>query len=145
MSAQESINRTAARTQRALVLRHLKSGRTLTQDEAQALYGVRRLAARISELRNDFGFPIKTETVDVGGVSGLARYSLAMTPEDVEKKRAVLQSLLRGDAVEAVPGVSPDELARLVEYLRADGWPVLAIEGKYVLIGARKEAAGNER
>ncbi len=143
MSAQESINRTAARTQRALVLRHLKSGRTLTQDEAQALYGVRRLAARISELRNDFGFPIKTETVDVGGVSGLARYSLAMTPEDVEKKRAVLQSLLRGDAVEAVPGVSPDELARLVEYLRADGWPVLAIEGKYVLIGVGKEAASD--
>lgn len=143
MSAQESINRTAARTQRALVLRHLKSGRTLTQDEAQALYGVRRLAARISELRNNFGFPIKTETVDVGGVSGLARYSLAMTPEDVEKKRAVLQSLLRGDAVEAVPGVSPDELARLVEYLRADGWPVLAIEGKYVLIGVGKEAASD--
>ena len=104
---------------------------------------MRRLAARISELRNDFGFPIKTETVDVGGVSGLARYSLAMTPEDVEKKRAVLQSLLRGDAVEAVPGVSPDELARLVEYLRADGWPVLAIEGKYVLIGVGKEAASD--
>ncbi|RKJ75659.1 MULTISPECIES: helix-turn-helix domain-containing protein [unclassified Pyramidobacter] len=144
MSAQESINRTAARTQRALVLRHLKSGRTLTQDEAQALYGVRRLAARISELRNDFGFPIKTETVDVGGVSGLARYSLEQTPEDIKKKRAVLQSLLRGDAVEAVPGVSPDELARLVEYLRADGWPVLAIEGKYVLIGVGKEAASDD-
>lgn len=144
MSAQEGINRAAAKTQRALVLRHLKSGRTLTQDEAQALYGVRRLAARISELRNNFGFPIKTETIDVGGVSGLARYSLEQTPEDIRAKRAVLQSLLRGDAVEAVPGVSPDELARLTGYLRADGWPVLAVEGKYVLIGAGKEAAGNE-
>ncbi|WOL38877.1 helix-turn-helix domain-containing protein [Pyramidobacter sp. YE332] len=143
MSAQESINKAAARTQRALVLRHLKSGRTLTQDEAQALYGVRRLAARISELRNDFGFPIRTEMVDVGGVSGLARYSLEQTPEDIKRKRAVLQSLLRGDAVEAVPGVSPDELARIMGYLRADGWPVLAIEGKYILIGAGKGAASD--
>lgn len=143
MSAQESINKAAARTQRALVLRHLKSGRTLTQDEAQALYGVRRLAARISELRNDFGFPIKTEAIDVGGVSGLARYSLEQTPEDVEKKRAVLRLLLSGDAVEAVPGVSPDELARIMGYLRADGWPALAIEGKYILIGAGKGAASD--
>lgn len=143
MSAQENINRAAARTQRALVLRHLKSGRTLTQDEAQELYGVRRLAARISELRNDFGFPIKTETIDVGGVSGLARYSLEQTPEDVEKKRAVLRLLLRGDAVEAVPGITSDELSRLAGCLRADGWPVLAIEGKYVMIGAGRGVASD--
>jgi|GEM_PF-4877310 len=39
------------RTQKDKVLEHLRSGKPIDQDTAQALYGVRRLAARISELK----------------------------------------------------------------------------------------------
>lgn len=40
-----------ARSHRDLILDHLASGRPLTADEARDLYGCRRLAARIHELR----------------------------------------------------------------------------------------------
>ena len=36
------------RTQKDKVLAHLQSGKSIDQDTAQALYGVRRLAARTS-------------------------------------------------------------------------------------------------
>ena len=38
------------RTQKDKVLAHLQSGKPIDQDAAQALYGVRRLASRITEL-----------------------------------------------------------------------------------------------
>jgi len=39
------------RTQKARILEHLRTGKTLTQDEARALFGCMRLASRVSELR----------------------------------------------------------------------------------------------
>ena len=41
------------RTQKDKVLAHLQSGKSIDQDTAQALYGVRRLAARTSELKKE--------------------------------------------------------------------------------------------
>lgn len=38
-------------TQRAKVLAYLREGHPLTQDEAMEMFGCRRLASRISELR----------------------------------------------------------------------------------------------
>lgn len=38
-----------------LIVRHLKSGKPITQDEAKDKYGVRRLAARIFDLREEYG------------------------------------------------------------------------------------------
>ena len=37
------------------VMRHLMTGKSLTQDEAKDLYGIRRLSARIFDLREEFG------------------------------------------------------------------------------------------
>ena len=37
--------------QKDLVLEHLRTGQSLTQDQARAEYGVMRLASRISELK----------------------------------------------------------------------------------------------
>lgn len=47
-------------TQNQIILRHLKSGRTLTHLEAMLNYGVGRLAARVNELRSQ-GVSISTE------------------------------------------------------------------------------------
>ena len=37
------------------VMRHLMTGKSLTQDEAKDLYGIRRLSARIFDLREEYG------------------------------------------------------------------------------------------
>lgn len=49
-------------TQCERILHHLKEHGSITSDEAKALYGVARLASRISDLRAQ-GLSIKTETV----------------------------------------------------------------------------------
>lgn len=41
------------RTQKDKVLEHLRSGKPIDQDMAQSLYGVRRLASRITELKKE--------------------------------------------------------------------------------------------
>ena len=53
-------------TQRTKLVRRLSSGKNLTVNEAESKYGIKRLAARIHELREE-GFPIYTNTVVVKG------------------------------------------------------------------------------
>lgn len=52
--------KTKTQVQQEKILRHLKSGRTLTQRQAKHLYGVGHLFARIAELRAE-GYEIETE------------------------------------------------------------------------------------
>lgn len=58
---------------------HLKSGRTITQREAERLYGIGRLGARILELKAE-GLPIESERIKVKKSNGrtalVARYYL---------------------------------------------------------------------
>ena len=62
------------KSQKEVILEFLKSGRSLTDLEAFRLFGVRRLAARIHELRED-GHRI--QAVDErSGVARFARYRL---------------------------------------------------------------------
>ena len=64
---------------RDLVLMHMKKYGSITQDEADEEYGIKRLSARIKELR-DMGYPIKTDMISCknrrGRTSNFARYSL---------------------------------------------------------------------
>ena len=64
---------------RDLVLMHMKKYGSITQDEADEEYGIKRLSARINELRN-MGYPIKTEMLSCknrrGSISNFAKYSL---------------------------------------------------------------------
>lgn len=49
-------------TQRCQIIRHLRIYGSITDLEAFADYGIRRLGARIYDLKKD-GYPIKTEMV----------------------------------------------------------------------------------
>jgi hypothetical protein len=60
-------------TQNDLILRELKQ-RDLTALDAVEL-GIMRLAARISDLRNE-GYEIETETIKTAGGARVARYRL---------------------------------------------------------------------
>lgn len=64
---------------RELVLMHMKKYGSITGDEAAEKYGIKRLSARICELR-DMGYPIKTEMISCKNrrerISNFARYSL---------------------------------------------------------------------
>ena len=64
---------------RNLVLMHMKKYGSITQAEADEEYGIKRLSARINELRN-MGYPIKTEMLSCknrrGSISNFAKYSL---------------------------------------------------------------------
>ena len=51
--------------QRVKILEHLRTGAPITQDTARELYGVMRLASRISELKKD-GFLILSLRNDQG-------------------------------------------------------------------------------
>lgn len=66
-------------TDRDLVLMHMKKYGSITQDEADEEYGIKRLSARINELRN-MVYPIKTEMLSCknrrGNISNFAKYSL---------------------------------------------------------------------
>lgn len=61
------------------MLDHLRTGRTLTQVEALATYGIGRLAARVGELR-DAGHDVRTKMERVrkadGSTANIARYLL---------------------------------------------------------------------
>lgn len=65
------------------VLDHLKSGRTITQQEATILYGTSRLSSIIFNLRGE-GFPIETEMISVkdrfGDKCEVAKYKMVETP-----------------------------------------------------------------
>ena len=69
---------------RDLILMHMKKYGSITHDEAEAEYGIKRLSARINELRN-MGYPIKTDMLSCknrrGSISNFAKYSLE---EDVK-------------------------------------------------------------
>ena len=56
----------ATKTQRTKLVKRLSSGKNLTVAEASSKFGIKRLAARIHELREE-GFPIYTNTVVVKG------------------------------------------------------------------------------
>ena len=64
---------------RELILMHLKKYGSITQDEASEEYGIKRLSARICELR-DMGYIIKTDMISCKNrrqrISNFARYSL---------------------------------------------------------------------
>ncbi len=64
---------------RELILMHMKKYGSITQDEADDEYGIKRLSARINELRN-MGVPIKTDIISCknrrGRISNFAKYSL---------------------------------------------------------------------
>lgn len=65
------------------VLEHLKSGRTITQQEATILYGTSRLSSIIFNLRSE-GIPIETEMISVkdkfGDKCEVAKYKMVETP-----------------------------------------------------------------
>lgn len=69
---------------RELVLMHMKKYGSITGDEAAEEYGIKRLSARICELR-DMGYPIKTDMISCknrrGKTSNFARYSLEEVTE----------------------------------------------------------------
>jgi len=69
---------------RDLVLMHTKKYGSITDEEARQEYGMKRLAARICELR-DMGVAIKTDMLSCknkrGSVSSFAKYSLEEVPE----------------------------------------------------------------
>lgn len=73
-------------TQHERILRHLKSGDTLTQAEAFTEYGIGRLSSRICELRK-LGYPIKCEFVTqknrYGEPCTFVRYSMDDNGKDV--------------------------------------------------------------
>lgn len=64
---------------RELILMHMKKYGSITQNEADEEYGIKRLSARINELRN-MGVPIKTDIISCknrrGRISNFAKYSL---------------------------------------------------------------------
>lgn len=69
---------------RDLVLMHMKKYGSITQNEADDEYGIKRLSARINELRN-MGYAIKTDMISCknrrGRISNYAKYSLAEVAE----------------------------------------------------------------
>lgn len=64
---------------RDLILMHMKKYGSITHDEAEEEYGIKRLSARINELRN-MGYPIKTDIISCRNrrnrISNYAKYSL---------------------------------------------------------------------
>ena len=66
-------------TDRDLILMHMKKYGSITQEDADEEYGIKRLAAMINELRN-MGYPIKTDIISCRNrrkrISNYAKYSL---------------------------------------------------------------------
>jgi prepilin signal peptidase PulO-like enzyme (type II secretory pathway) len=48
----------------ALILKHLRRGKSITQEQAKALYGIKHLRSVISHLRHKYGQDIQTVTKD---------------------------------------------------------------------------------
>ena len=68
-------NRESSASQKRRILEYLKTGKTLTNREAQRLFECDRAPARIKELRNS-GYPIRTEMITVKSGKRIGRYSL---------------------------------------------------------------------
>ncbi len=82
--------------QRALILRHLTAGLTITPREAQDLFGCYRLGARIYDLRQA-GWNIITETVEAETGNKFARYRLDLEyPRRGDADRRAEQRKARG-------------------------------------------------
>ena len=64
---------------RDLILMHMRKYGSITQNDADDEYGIKRLSARINELRN-MGYAIKTDMIACrnrrGPISNYAKYSL---------------------------------------------------------------------
>ena len=69
---------------RELILMHMQKYGSITHDEAAEEYGIKRLSARICELR-DMGYHIKTDMISCknrrGRISNFAKYSLEEVAE----------------------------------------------------------------
>ena len=68
-------NLESSASQKRRILEYLKTGKTLTNREAQRLFECDRAPARIKELRNS-GYPIRTEMILVKSGKRIGRYSL---------------------------------------------------------------------
>ena len=68
-------NLESSASQKRRILEYLKTGKTLTNREAQRLFECDRAPARIKELRN-IGYPIRTEMITVKSGKRIGRYSL---------------------------------------------------------------------
>ena len=62
-------------TQQTRILNHLRSGKTLTALEALERFGCFRLAARVSDLKQE-GFDIRSARVQING-KRVAKYRMA--------------------------------------------------------------------
>ena len=64
---------------RELILMHMQKYGSITQEDADEMYGIKRLSARICELR-EMGYAIKTDMISCrnrrGRISNFAKYSL---------------------------------------------------------------------
>lgn len=65
----------ATKTQRTKLVKRLSSGKNLTVSEAVSKFGIKRLAARIHELREE-GFPIYTNRVQGRNGTRVTAYRL---------------------------------------------------------------------
>ena len=67
-------------TQNERILNYIMEHGSITTREAFDVFGITRLAARIFEIRNNMGIPIKGETITVknkfGEKQNVTRYSL---------------------------------------------------------------------
>jgi len=70
-------------SQKAEVLRYLKTGRTLTADEAKRWFGCARLTSRIGELEED-GYEFERPLIKVGPRTYVSQYKLIMKDKQLE-------------------------------------------------------------
>lgn len=80
-------------SQNAKLLRRLVSGKNLTVSEARSRYGIRRLAARIHELRG-LGFPIFTNKVRLKGGSNRGQQVTAYRLDVCQTPRSLIASFV---------------------------------------------------
>lgn len=116
------------------MLRHLASGKSMTQAEALALFGVGRLAARIHDLSRE-GHEIRRETVEVkkrnGEMASVARYTLVSSEHALPAVWAFTcmdcdrNGINRGNNVAGI-AKCPDCCGRLIVRETTSGHPLLA-------------------
>ena len=82
------------------VLEYLQAGNTITQADAQRLFNCWRLASRISELRNEYGY-------------GITTYRIPVQTEDGDKRSYALYAMRSdGRTVRLWEGDGPHPLQR---------------------------------
>ncbi len=69
-------NRTQSESQNAQIAAYLQQGHSITAMEALAKFKCMRLASRISDLRTQWGLPIKSERITTPGGKTVAIYRL---------------------------------------------------------------------